>query len=113
MGPVDGGPVTHRALPAPARAIRASPRPGCALAAQADGDLLYASKPRPTSYGAALLARRRRARPLLLDIDDWEVGFFRRSDAWGTLGRALNLGQSQRAAVDVADGAPGAPRRTR
>jgi glycosyltransferase involved in cell wall biosynthesis len=63
-----------------------------ALAAQADGDLLYASKPRPTSYGAALLARRRRVRPLLLDIDDWEVGFFRRSDAWGTLGRSLNLG---------------------
>ena len=62
------------------------------LAARADGDVLYASKPRPTSYGAALLARRRRRRPLLLDIDDWEVGFFRRAGAWGTLGRALNVG---------------------
>ena len=32
-----------------------------------------------------------RRRPLLLDIDDWEVGFFRRSGAWGRVGRALNL----------------------
>jgi glycosyltransferase involved in cell wall biosynthesis len=62
------------------------------LLARADGDVLYASKPRPTSYGTALLARRQRRRPLLLDIDDWEVGFFRRAGAWGTLGRALNLG---------------------
>ena len=61
------------------------------LVALADGDVLYASKPRPTSYGVALAARRRRPRPLLLDVDDWEVGFFRRSGAWGTLGRALNL----------------------
>ena len=62
------------------------------LAALADGDVLYASKPRPTSFGVALVARRRRPRPLLLDIDDWEVGFFRRGGAWGTLGRALNVG---------------------
>jgi glycosyltransferase involved in cell wall biosynthesis len=61
------------------------------LVARADGDVLLASKPRPTSYGAALLARRRRRRPLILDIDDWEVGFFRRAGGWGTLGRALNL----------------------
>jgi glycosyltransferase involved in cell wall biosynthesis len=61
------------------------------LVARADGDVLYASKPRPTSYGAALLARRRRRRPLVLDVDDWEVGFFRRSGAGGTVGRALNL----------------------
>ena len=61
------------------------------LAARADGDVLYASKLRATSYGVALLARHRRRRPLILDIDDWEVGFFRRSGAWGTLGRALNL----------------------
>jgi glycosyltransferase involved in cell wall biosynthesis len=61
------------------------------LVALADGDVLYASKPRATSYGAALTARRRRPRPLLLDVDDWEVGFFRRGGAWGTLGRALNV----------------------
>lgn len=57
----------------------------------ADGDVLYASKPRPTSYGVGLLARMARRRPLLLDIDDWEVGFFYRGGAWGTIGRFLNL----------------------
>jgi glycosyltransferase involved in cell wall biosynthesis len=39
----------------------------------------------------ALLARRRRPRPLLLDIDDWELGFFYRARFWGRVGRALNL----------------------
>ena len=57
-----------------------------------DGDLIYASKPRPTSYGLGLLAQFRRPRPLVLDIDDWELGFFYRSGFWGRAGRALNVG---------------------
>ena len=61
------------------------------LARLADGDVLLASKPRPTSFGVALLARRQRPRPLILDVDDWELGFFYRSGIWGRLGRALNL----------------------
>lgn len=40
------------------------------------GDLIVAIKPRLHSYGLALAARRERPRPLLLDIDDWELGFF-------------------------------------
>jgi glycosyltransferase involved in cell wall biosynthesis len=91
--PARGGSVSHGALAV--GGVRRYPQFAGLwrqLAAQADGDVLYASKPRPTSYGAALLARRRRRRPLLLDIDDWEVGFFRRAGAWGTLGRALNVG---------------------
>jgi glycosyltransferase involved in cell wall biosynthesis len=62
-----------------------------ALGRLADGDLLYASKPRLGSAGLGYLARVTRRRPLLLDIDDWETGFFLRSGLWGTVGRAMNL----------------------
>lgn len=62
-----------------------------ALARLADGDLLYASKPRLTSAGVGYWARLARRRPLLLDVDDWEVGFFLRSGFWSTVGRAANL----------------------
>jgi glycosyltransferase involved in cell wall biosynthesis len=62
-----------------------------ALGRLADGDLLYASKPRLTSAGLGYLARVARGRPLLLDIDDWETGFFLRGGFWGTFGRMMNL----------------------
>jgi glycosyltransferase involved in cell wall biosynthesis len=88
--PARGGAIAQRSVkvghyPGFARSIPA-------LLELADGDVLVASKPRPTSFGLGLLARARRRRPLLLDIDDWEVGFFSRSGAWGRLGRALNFG---------------------
>ncbi len=78
------------------RSVRAGRDPGFArhvpeLLELVDGEVLVASKPRPTSFGLGLLARARRQRPLVLDIDDWEVGFFCRSGAWGRVGRALNL----------------------
>jgi glycosyltransferase involved in cell wall biosynthesis len=58
----------------------------------ADGDLLYASKPRLGSAGIGYLKRVVDRRPLLLDIDDWEMGFFLRGGLWGAIGRALNVG---------------------
>jgi len=87
--PARDGPVLHRS-------VRAGRYPGFVrrvpeLLELVDGEILVASKARPTSFGLALLARARRPRPLVLDIDDWEVGFFYRSGAWGRLGRALNL----------------------
>jgi glycosyltransferase involved in cell wall biosynthesis len=62
------------------------------LARRADGDLVVASKTKLGSAGVGYLKRVREGRPLLLDIDDWEVGFHLRSGFWGTLGRAVNLG---------------------
>jgi glycosyltransferase involved in cell wall biosynthesis len=87
--PARDGAVAYRALAGARYPAFASLAP--ALARLADGDVLIASKPRATSFGIALLARRQRPRPLLLDIDDWELGFFYRSGFWGRVGRALNL----------------------
>jgi glycosyltransferase involved in cell wall biosynthesis len=80
----------------PVRSIPGGRLPGFAarvpaLARMADGDLIYASKPRLTSAGIGYVARFGRRRPLLLDIDDWETGFFLRGGVWGTIGRAMNL----------------------
>ncbi len=88
--PVNDGSVKFRTLPGSRYPRFLGTLP--ALARLADGDLLYASKPRPSSFGVGLLARRARRRPLLLDIDDWEVGFFYRSGWWGCFGRFLNIG---------------------
>lgn len=46
-----------------------------------DGDLLYAVKPRPTSFGVALLKRLLTRCPIILDIDDWEMSWWG-GDAW-------------------------------
>jgi glycosyltransferase involved in cell wall biosynthesis len=40
-----------------------------------DGDVIYAIKPQLPSYGLALLNRLRRRKPVILDIDDWEMSW--------------------------------------
>ncbi|MFT5050390.1 MAG: glycosyltransferase involved in cell wall biosynthesis [Chlamydiales bacterium] len=45
-----------------------------ALFERVEGDLIYAIKPLKSSFGVALLAKKHRDRPVLLDIDDWEHG---------------------------------------
>ncbi|MEI2578785.1 glycosyltransferase family 4 protein [Scytonema sp. PRP1] len=41
-----------------------------------DGDIIYAVKPKPTSFGVSLLKKFRSRRPLLLDMDDWELSWY-------------------------------------
>ena len=47
-----------------------------AMAEHVEGDILYVSKPRFPSLGLAVLARMKRNRPIILDIDDHELSFF-------------------------------------
>lgn len=54
-------------------------------------DLLFACKLRPTSFGVGVLKKRESGVPLLVDIDDWELGFYYHSGFWGKVGRFLNL----------------------
>jgi glycosyltransferase involved in cell wall biosynthesis len=46
-----------------------------ALLREIHGDVIYAYKPKPTSFGVALLQKLRTKRPLILDIDDWELSW--------------------------------------
>lgn len=60
------------------------------MAAAVEGDVMVACKLRMASYGVGLMARKINGKPLLVDIDDWELGFFLRANFWGRLGRMLN-----------------------
>ena len=41
-----------------------------------EGDIIYASKPLFTSFGIGILSKLKSKRPLVLDIDDWELGWY-------------------------------------
>lgn len=45
------------------------------LLAHLDGDILYAVKPKPSSFGLGLIRRWQTGKPLLLDMDDWELSW--------------------------------------
>ena len=49
------------------------------LAQKIDGDVIYASKPLFTSFGIGLLIKVVQKKPVILDIDDWEMGFRKES----------------------------------
>lgn len=40
-----------------------------------DGDIIYAVKLKPTSFGVSLLKKLKTSRPVILDIDDWELSW--------------------------------------
>ena len=56
-----------------------------------DGEIILASKLMPTSFGIGLQKKIYSGKPLILDIDDWELGFFYHSGFFGRVGRFLNF----------------------
>ncbi|MDF0553893.1 glycosyltransferase family 4 protein [Kamptonema sp. UHCC 0994] len=46
-----------------------------------DGDIIYAVKPKPASFGLSLLKKLQNHRPVILDIDDWELSWYG-GDGW-------------------------------
>ena len=61
------------------------------ILAAIDGDIILASKLMPTSFGIGLQKKYSSGKPLIVDIDDWELGFFYHSGFWGGVGRFLNF----------------------
>jgi len=55
------------------------------------GDVIYAVKPRAGSFGYGLLAKWVTGKKLVLDIDDWETGFFRDYSLIGKILNALQI----------------------
>jgi glycosyltransferase involved in cell wall biosynthesis len=45
------------------------------LLSNIDGDLIYAVKMKPTSFGLGIIKKLLNKRPLILDIDDWELSW--------------------------------------
>lgn len=50
------------------------------LVSKINGDVVLASKPLFTSFGVGLCKKVSKRKPLLLDIDDWEMGFIKERD---------------------------------
>jgi len=46
------------------------------ILSEIDSDILYAIKLKPSSFGIALLKKYSSGRPLILDIDDWEMSWY-------------------------------------
>jgi glycosyltransferase involved in cell wall biosynthesis len=40
-----------------------------------DGDIIYAMRPKPTTFGLSLLKKLKTHKPVILDIDDWELSW--------------------------------------
>ena len=56
-----------------------------------DGDVIYAVKPKLSSFGFGLLKKAVSKTPVILDIDDWEMGFLIKRGILGKISRLFNL----------------------
>lgn len=68
-----GAPRDFPYTPIPVASPADFPAAERALRSRITGDLIYAMKPRPSSYGVALRHRRATGIPVVVDIDDWEL----------------------------------------
>ncbi|MEB3212531.1 MAG: glycosyltransferase family 4 protein [Leptolyngbyaceae bacterium] len=59
----------------PARGYPGFVSSACQLLRQLDGDVVYAYKLKPSSFGLGLLYQLATRKPLFLDIDDWELSW--------------------------------------
>ncbi|MEW5899567.1 MAG: glycosyltransferase family 4 protein, partial [Bacillota bacterium] len=89
VGPMSGNGIWEplAGIDIPVKAFKAANLPAFIrslpdLCRSVEGDLIYAVKPLPTSFGAGLALKIRRGAPLVLDIDDWEKGFFLVQKPW-------------------------------
>jgi len=64
------------------------------LVKKIDGDVIYAFKPMPTSYGIGLLAKLSKKLPLVLDGEDWDASFFDQLSLKGKLYHTLRTAYS-------------------
>jgi glycosyltransferase involved in cell wall biosynthesis len=56
-----------------------------------DAEIIYAIKPRFTSFGLGLLKKIFSKTPLILDIDDWEVSFYLQKGFTSRLSRLIHI----------------------
>ncbi|MCD6385851.1 glycosyltransferase family 4 protein [Candidatus Sumerlaeota bacterium] len=94
--PVDTGEFSYKSIKC--RSELFNPKVFSRVCKLITGDVIYAVKPRPTSYLSALLAKIKTHKPLILDIDDWEIGFhladgYLRFFVWTVLNAYLINGQ--------------------
>lgn len=69
--------LSYVPIPAPRQGMAGGREAWRKVEAALDGDVVYVSKPFGTSLMAAHRVARRRGSALMLDVDDWELGFLR------------------------------------
>ena len=72
--------IDDKSIPYKSVKIRGRFKPYCQikeLAKMITGDVIYASKPVFASFGVGLLKKLSADKPLILDIDDWQMGFIK------------------------------------
>lgn len=88
-GPLRGAPVEIREVPSCRFPRILSKLPSILRAI--DGEIVYAVKPRFSSFGFALLKKLASGTPVVLDIDDWETSSYLGKGFWSRALKFLNL----------------------